>query len=73
MMGRLMSLVMIAGMGLVPVSQALAGFLLKVSFEGVFAVCGILIVLIAYYPPCQGSPGLRAGCIVRQTRISGQS
>ena len=47
MMGRLMSIVMIAGMGLVPVSQALAGFLLKVSFEGVFAVCGILIVLIA--------------------------
>lgn len=47
MMGRLMSIVMIAGMGLVPVSQALAGFLLKVSFEGVFAVCGALIVLIA--------------------------
>ena len=47
MMGRLMSIVMIAGMGLVPVSQALAGFPLKVSFEGVFAACGILIVLIA--------------------------
>jgi MFS family permease len=47
MMGRVMSLVMIAGMGLVPVSQAVSGFVLKVSFGGVFAGCGVLIVLIA--------------------------
>ncbi|HZD44425.1 MAG TPA: MFS transporter, partial [Methanomicrobiales archaeon] len=49
MLGRLMSLVIIASMGLVPVSQALAGFALNLSFEGVFAGCGILLVLIAVW------------------------
>jgi MFS family permease len=47
MMGRLMSLVMFAGVGLVPVSQALSGALLKISIEGVFVGCGILILVIA--------------------------
>jgi len=47
MMGRLMSLVMFAGMGLVPISQALAGFLFKFSIEYVFLGCGVLIVLLA--------------------------
>ena len=47
MMGRLMSLVMFAGTGLVPISQALAGALLKISIEGVFVGCGILILAIA--------------------------
>jgi MFS family permease len=47
MMGRLMSLVMFAGTGLVPISQALAGALLKISIEGVFVGCGILILGIA--------------------------
>ena len=47
MMGRLMSLVMFSSMGLVPISQALAGFLFKISIEYVFLGCGILIVLLA--------------------------
>lgn len=47
MMGRVMSLVMFANVGLVPVSQALAGFFLSISIEGVFAVCGALIVVMA--------------------------
>lgn len=47
MMGRLMSLVMFAGVGLVPISQALSGALLKISIEGVFVGCGILILAIA--------------------------
>lgn len=47
MMGRLMSLVMLAGVGLTPISQALAGVLLKFSIEGVFVGCGILILAIA--------------------------
>lgn len=47
MLGRLMSLVIVASAGLVPVSQALAGFALKASIEGVFIGCGLLIVLIA--------------------------
>jgi pyridoxal biosynthesis lyase PdxS len=47
MMGRLMSLVMLAGVGLVPISQALAGVLLKFSIEGVFVGCGILMLAVA--------------------------
>ncbi|HMK45848.1 MAG TPA: hypothetical protein VK436_04430, partial [Methanocella sp.] len=47
MLGRLMSLVILASAGLVPVSQALAGFALKTSFSGVFVACGTLILLIA--------------------------
>ena len=47
MLGRLMSLVMFAGVGLVPISQALSGALLKISIEGVFVGCGILILAIA--------------------------
>jgi hypothetical protein len=46
-MGRLMSLVTISSVGLVPISQALAGFALKVSIEGLFVGCGALIVVIA--------------------------
>jgi MFS family permease len=47
MMGRLMSLVMFAGVGLVPISQALSGALLKISIEGVFIGGGILIIVMA--------------------------
>ncbi len=47
MLGRLMSLVMFAGVGLVPISQALSGALLKISIEGVFVGSGILILAIA--------------------------
>ena len=47
MLGRLMSLVMFAGVGLVPISQALSGALMKVSIEGVFVGCGALILVIA--------------------------
>jgi MFS family permease len=47
LLGRLMSLVMLASAGLVPVSQVLAGFALKVSISWVFMGCGALIFLIA--------------------------
>jgi MFS family permease len=47
MMGRLMSLVTISSVGLVPVSQALSGFAIKISIEGLFVGCGVLIVLLA--------------------------
>ncbi len=48
MLGRLMSLVMLFAVGLVPVSQAISGALIKVSLEGLFACCGVLIVLTAF-------------------------
>jgi hypothetical protein len=47
MMGRLMSLVTICSVGLVPISQALSGFAIKISIEGLFVGCGALIVVLA--------------------------
>ena len=49
MLGRVMSIVMLAGVGLVPVSQALAGWLLKLSLTGVFVGAGALVLLTAVW------------------------
>ncbi len=47
LLGRIMSLVMFAGMGLVPVSQALSGGLLRYGAVPLFAVAGSLMVITA--------------------------
>lgn len=47
MIRRVMSLVLFANLGLVPVSQALSGVLLKISINGVFIEAGVLMMLIA--------------------------
>jgi MFS family permease len=47
MMGRTMSLVTISSVGLVPISQALSGFAIKISLEGLFVGCGALIIGLA--------------------------
>lgn len=49
MLGRAMSLVMLAGVGLVPISQALSGALIKLSLAGLFVGAGILMVLVALW------------------------
>ncbi len=49
MLGRVMSLVMLAGVGLQPVSQAITGALIKFSLDGVFFGTGMLMVLIALW------------------------
>ena len=46
MLGRVMSLLMIATVGLGPVSNVLAGALIKLSLEGVFIGAGALIALL---------------------------
>ena len=46
MLGRVMSLLMIATVGLGPVSNVLAGGLIKLSLEGVFIGAGALIALL---------------------------
>jgi hypothetical protein len=45
MIGRIISLLMFANLGLVPISQAIAGALIKVNLAGVFIGAGILIIL----------------------------
>jgi MFS family permease len=49
MMGRIMSLMMLASYGLVPVSQALSGALIKLSLQGVFFGAGIAMLLLAFW------------------------
>jgi MFS family permease len=49
MLGRVMSLILLAGVGLVPVSQALSGAFIKLSLTGLFVGAGILMVLVAIW------------------------
>jgi MFS family permease len=49
MMGRIMSLIMLASYGLVPISQALSGALIKMSLTGLFVGAGISMLLLAFW------------------------
>jgi MFS family permease len=49
MLGRVMSLILLAGVGLVPVSQALSGAFIKLSLTGLFVGAGILMLLVAIW------------------------
>ncbi len=57
MLGRMMSMVMLAGNGLVPISQAISGALIKWNLEILFIAAGFLIVLVAIWAAMQ--PGLK--------------
>ena len=48
-MGRVMSLVMLASMGLAPLSQALAGALVDVNVTGLFVGAGILLTITSLF------------------------
>jgi MFS family permease len=58
MLGRLMSLVMVASYGLLPLSQALAGALSKWSLNMLFVLSGAAMILLAAWSAFQ--PELRA-------------
>jgi MFS family permease len=45
MLGRMMSLIMLASLGLAPISQAITGFVIDYSVEGLFIGAGILLVI----------------------------
>jgi MFS family permease len=49
LMGRVMSLVMLASFGLAPISQSLAGVLVDVNLTGLFVGAGILLVTVSLY------------------------
>lgn len=57
MLGRVMSMVMLASMGLVPLSQAISGAVSKWNLTGLFALSGGLMVLVAFWLALQ--PGLK--------------
>jgi len=58
MMGRMMSLVLFASVGLVPVSEALCGVFMRVSVTAVFV--GAALVLAALLVRAALTPSLRA-------------
>ncbi len=47
MLGRMMSMMMLSNSGLVPISQALSGAVSKWSLTALFAIAGVLILLVA--------------------------
>jgi MFS family permease len=49
MLGRVMSLILLANVGLVPISQALSGAFIKLSLTGLFVGAGILMVLVSVW------------------------
>jgi len=57
MLGRMMSMVMLAGNGLVPISQAISGAVIKWNLEALFVSAGALVVFVALWAATQ--PGLK--------------
>jgi hypothetical protein len=58
MLGRIMALLMFSGTGLVPISQAISGVLGKWNLTMLFAIPGILVLLMviwmAFHPDLKG-------------------
>jgi hypothetical protein len=57
MLGRVMSMSSLAGMGLVPISQAVSGAVIKWNLTGLFTISGSLLVLVVIWMAFQ--PGLK--------------
>ena len=57
MLGRMMSMVMLSGTGLIPVSQAISGAVSKWSLPALFVSAGFLVLLVATWAAPQ--PGLK--------------
>ena len=58
MLGRMMSMVMLSSTGLVPISQAISGAVSKWSLTFLFAIAGVLVLLVTTWAAFQ--PGLKA-------------
>jgi len=57
MLGRMMSMLMLSSIGLVPISQAIAGAISKWSLSGLFIGAGGLVLLVTVWAAVQ--PGLK--------------
>ena len=70
----MMSLLMLASMGMVPVSQLLAGFLIRLSFSVVIAIAGAgmaVLSLLALSLPSVRAVGLRTGLLGEELEAGG--
>ncbi len=57
MLGRIMSLLMLASTGLVPISQALSGVIVAWNLSALFVLAGGLIVLVTFWAAFQPALG----------------
>ncbi len=74
MLGRLMSMVMLAGNGLLPASQAVSGGVMKWSVEGLFVGAGVLMLFVTIWAVSQ--PGLKifgAGLAAEHPESAGEA
>lgn len=72
--GRMMSLLMLASIGMVPVSQLLAGFLIRLSFGAVIAVAGAgmaVLSLLTLSLPSVRALGLRTELLGQELESAG--
>jgi hypothetical protein len=58
MLGRMMSILMFSNTGLVPVSQAISGAVIKWNLNLLFVAAGVLVLLVTVWMAFQ--PGLKA-------------
>jgi MFS family permease len=77
LMGRVMSLLMFASFGLMPVSTSVAGFILQINLTGLFVGAGILMTLLSLYAaslPVMRQMGLEtaADLIIETMRKTGE-
>jgi MFS family permease len=70
MLGRMMSMLMLSGTGLVPISQAISRAVSKWSLTLLFVAAGILILLVSIWAALQ--PGLKAFSESLTTQHSGE-
>jgi MFS family permease len=57
LLGRVMSLMIFSSVGLIPISQALSGALIKISIPGLFLGAGIIMTVVVGWAAVQ--PGIR--------------
>lgn len=49
MLGRIMSILMFSSIGLVPVSQAISGAVIKLSLTALFSSAGVLVLIVTFW------------------------
>jgi MFS family permease len=67
LLGRILSLIMFGGIGLAPISQALSGWLIKLSVVGLFAGAGLLMMLLALWLSFQPAMHLFSQALAAKT------
>jgi MFS family permease len=70
MLGRMMSMVMLASTGLVPISQAVAGVVSRWSLTGLFFLAGLMVIALACWAMLQPAMNLLSDNIAAESKAS---